>query len=269
MQEIIKKSLADSSHQSARKIITLRDICLNYSEKNILRNVNLEINRGDFISIIGPSGCGKTTLLRLLAKLVQPTSGQFSIEVEKFNHTSHDVAVVFQDYNKAILPWRTVYGNISLAFETKKEKKEVRHQKIVDLLLKVGLSEHARKYPAQLSGGMQQRVQIARCLAQNPSVILMDEPFGALDAMTKQTLQDEILNLVHSENMTVIFITHDIEEAIYLSDKVVVLKANPKFEESSVLEEISINLPKPRNQLETRENNEFLKIRHELYQFIR
>lgn len=264
-------SLAKTQDVLAREqtIIDLQQVGLNYGDKCILRDVNLNISKGEFISIIGPSGCGKTTLLRLLAGLINKSTGSIEYKHSSSNENNLEVAVVFQDYNKAILPWRTVYGNVSLALEARNISKSDRHQKIIDLLLKVGLSDHADKYPAQLSGGMQQRVQIARCLAQNPSLILMDEPFGALDAMTKQTLQDEILDLVKSENMTVVFITHDIEEAIYLSDKVVVLRANPQFNQSSILKQIKIKLDKPRNQLTTREHPEFLHLRHELYQYIK
>lgn len=175
-----------------------------------------------------------------------------------------DVAIVFQDYSKALLPWRTAEGNVSLALEAMGTPRRERQKRIAELLKRVGLSEHADKYPAQLSGGMQQRLQIARCLAQEPKALMMDEPFGALDAMTRQTLQDEMLDIARSTGATIFFVTHDLEEAIYLGDRVIGLKAHP----GRVGLEIGVELPRPRNQVTTREAPEFLRLRHKLYDFI-
>ena len=165
-----------------------------------------------------------------------------------------DIAIVFQDYGKALLPWRTAAGNVSLALEATAGRGE-RAARIDELLKKVGLPNHAGKYPAEMSGGMQQRLQIARCLAQDPQALLMDEPFGALDAMTRQGLQDEVLSLVAASNATVIFVTHDLEEAIYLGDRVIGLLPHP----GRIGIELKIDLPRPRDQLTTRENPEFLR----------
>ena len=168
---------------------------------------------------------------------------------------------MFQDYSKALLPWRTVAGNISLSLEACSLSQRERKARIDELLATIGLAHAADRYPGQLSGGMQQRVQIARCLAQQPRLLLMDEPFGALDAITRQALQDEVAGLAAERRTTVVFITHDLEEAIYLGDRVIVLDANP----GRIAEEIDVGIPRPRSQLETRENPKFLAHRHRLF----
>jgi len=178
-----------------------------------------------------------------------------------------DVAIVFQDYANALLPWRTVAGNVSLALEAAGIEPAQRPDRIAALLAKVGLGQHADKFPRQLSGGMQQRVQIARCLAQEPAILLMDEPFGALDAMTRQDLQDEMLRLVRDSGTTVLFITHDLEEAIYLSDTVIALRANPG-DQSSLARTFPVHLPRPREQLATRELPEFLRLRRQAFDYL-
>lgn len=175
------------------------------------------------------------------------------------------MAIVFQDYGKALLPWRTAAGNISLALEASRVPVRERGARIEALLRKVGLPGHADKYPTEMSGGMQQRLQIARCLAQEPTTLLMDEPFGALDAMTRQGLQDEVLSLTQSSQTTVIFVTHDLDEAIYLGDRVVGLLPHP----GRIGIELDVDLPRPRDQLATREHPEFLRLRRQLFDFIK
>lgn len=231
---------------------------------NILKDIDLEIRRGEFICVIGPSGCGKTTMLRLIAGFHRATAGAVMHEGRAVNGPSPDIAIVFQDYGKALLPWRNAADNVALALEAMRVPKSKRADMITGFLGKVGLANHAQKFPSQMSGGMQQRLQIARALAQNPSVLLMDEPFGALDAMTRQTLQDECLNLVENMGTTVFFVTHDIEEAIYLGDRVVTLSPNP----GRIADIHTVNLPRPRNQLTTREDPEFLRLRRVLFDFI-
>ena len=225
----------------------------------ILDAVDLAVRQGEFLSIVGGSGCGKTTLLRLIAGLNLPTQGAIRFESAPVTGPSRDRAVVFQDYGKALLPWRTVAGNVALALEA---RGAARSPAIVDGFLdQVGLLAARDRYPAQLSGGMQQRLQIARCLAQAPRLLLMDEPFGALDAMTRQTLQDEIADLARDRGVTVVFITHDLEEAIYLGDRVVALKGGP----GRIAADVTIDLPRPRRQLDTREDPRFLDYRHTLF----
>ncbi len=245
--------------------LRLENVDLSYGAKLVLNDINLEINKGEIVSVVGPSGCGKTTSLRVLAGLVRPTGGNIFYEGTPLNGPRRDIAIVFQDYGKALLPWRTAYQNVSLALETMGVDRSERPDRINSLLQLTGLGIHADKYPSQMSGGMQQRLQIARALAQEPSVLLMDEPFGALDAMTRQTLQDELLTLSAETGATIYFVTHDLEEAAYLSDRVVGLLPNP----GRVGKIFDVPLSRPRNQLTTRESPEFLHLRHELYQFVK
>ena len=245
-------------------LIAFRNVDLDFGPVPILRGIDFTIGRGEFVCVVGPSGCGKTTLLRMLAGLLPPTGGSVEVSGKRVAGPARDVAVVFQDYGRALLPWRTVAGNISLALESAGVPRGDRAARIGPLLQTVGLDRHADRFPAQLSGGMQQRVQIARCLAQEPALMLMDEPFGALDAMTRQTLQDEVLRLVERSGVTVLFVTHDLEEAIYLGDRVVALRPHP----GRVAAVFDVGLPRPRNQLTTRESPGFLTLRRELFAFV-
>ncbi len=245
--------------------ITLRRVGLSFGGVRILDGIDIAIAPGSFVCVVGPSGCGKTTLLRLIAGLVTPSEGEVLIDGLRVRAPRRDVAVVFQDYGRALLPWRTAEGNVSLALEAMGVPTRARAARIRDLLGRVGLAAHADKFPAQMSGGMQQRLQIARCLAQEPSVLLMDEPFGALDAMTRQTLQDEVLALVAERGATVFFVTHDLEEAAYLGDRVIGLLPRP----GRVAQEFTVDLPRPRDQLATRETPHFLRLRRALFDFMR
>jgi NitT/TauT family transport system ATP-binding protein len=248
-----------------RPQIAFSSVTLDLGGKTILENISLDVEPGEFLCIIGASGCGKTTALRLAAGLYQPTGGTVTFDGKPMLTPRRDIAIVFQDYGKALLPWRTAAGNVSLALEAAGIAASQRPARIEELLKKVGLPNHAGKYPAEMSGGMQQRLQIARCLAQEPKALLMDEPFGALDAMTRQGLQDEVLSLVEASKATVIFVTHDLEEAIYLGDRVIGLSPHP----GRIGVELKIDLPRPRDQLATRENPEFLKLRRKLFDFIK
>jgi NitT/TauT family transport system ATP-binding protein len=229
--------------------------------RQILANIDLDVHPGEFLCIVGPSGSGKTTLLRLIAGLASPSAGEVCFYGKPIAGPSRERAIIFQDYSKALLPWRTVEANVALSLEARRIARSQQAAIVADLLAKMGLEHAAQHYPGQLSGGMQQRVQIARCLAQDPKILLMDEPFGALDAMTRQTLQDEILQIAADKRMTVVFITHDLEEAIYLGDRVVVLGETP----ATIVEAIDVALPRPRDQLTTREDQRFLAHRHRLF----
>ncbi len=250
---------------SGPPIMSTSKVCLSFgappNDRLILRNIDLEVRKGEFVCLVGPSGSGKTTLLRLIAGLMRPSSGKVEFEGAPVTGPSRTRAVVFQDYVNALLPWRTVAKNVELALEVRQVPVAERRPLIDSLLQKVGLSRVTEHYPGQLSGGMQQRLQIARCLAQDPHILLMDEPFGALDALTRQSLQDELLRICRDQGVTAIFITHDLEEAIYLGDRVLVLSANP----GEIIDQVTVDLPSPRDQLTTKEHPNFLAYRHRLF----
>ncbi len=231
----------------------------------VLSDITFDVRDGEFLCIVGPSGCGKTTLLRLFAGLLKATHGEIRADGKPIVGPSRQRAIVFQDYTNALLPWRTVAGNIALSLEGHTASRANLDADVAALVARMGLQHAARQFPPQLSGGMQQRVQIARCLAQKPRILLMDEPFGALDAMTRQTLQDDLLNLSMEKRMTTVFITHDLEEALYLGDRVHVLAANP----GRIVETLEVGLPRPRDQLTTREDPRFLAHRHHLFRLLR
>ena len=249
-------------------ILSFDQVAIHLGGREILSPTSFDVGRGEFVCIVGPSGCGKTTLLRAATGLLQASGGEVRRDGQVVSQPSREVAFVFQDYGRALLPWRTVEGNISLALEAAAIPAGERPARIAEVLGKVGLAKHAYKFPAQLSGGMQQRVQIARCLAQKPQLLMMDEPFGALDALTRQSLQDELARLVREEGLTVLFVTHDLEEAIYLGDRVIALQANPGPGRPSLARMIDVPIPRPRDQLSTKEHPEFLKLRRELFSFI-
>ncbi|MBN9084438.1 MAG: ABC transporter ATP-binding protein [Rhizobiales bacterium] len=230
----------------------------------VFENISFNAAKGEILCLVGASGCGKTTLLRQVAGLQRPTTGEILFDETLITGPSRERAMVFQDYGRALLPWRSVRSNIALSLEGTGRSKEEIAETVTRLMAMTGLSAASSKYPSELSGGMQQRVQIARCIAQKPKLLLMDEPFGALDALTRQSLQDELLSIVAAQKITVVFITHDLEEAIYLGDKVIALGANP----GRVLADLTIDLPRPRHQLATREEPEFLRMRHLLHELI-
>jgi len=246
-------------------IFSFRDVSVRFGATPILDKIGFGVAPEEFVCLVGPSGCGKTTLLRVAAGLIRPQAGEAIFDGRAVERPTPELAIVFQDYSRALLPWRTVAGNVELALEARGAPRAGRAAEVERLLGIIGLSAHAAKFPLQLSGGMQQRVQIARALAQRPRLMLMDEPFGSLDAMTRQSLQDEIARLCKAERQTVVFVTHDLEEAIYLGDRVVALRANP----GRVVEIIDIALPRPRDQLTTREHPQFLEYRHRLFHHLR
>jgi len=246
-------------------LLTFDSVAVTLGGREILSPTSLVLRRGEFVCVIGPSGCGKTTLLRAAAGFLVPSAGRVLRQGRVVTAPSRAVAFVFQDYGRALLPWRSVQGNVALALEAAGVPAAERGARIKAVLATVGLVEHARKFPAQLSGGMQQRVQIARCLAQQPVLMLMDEPFGALDAMTRETLQDELARLVREQGLTVMFVTHDLEEALYLGDRVVALRAHPGPGRPSVAALVEVPIARPREQLTTKEHPEFLRLRRALY----
>jgi NitT/TauT family transport system ATP-binding protein len=263
-QERGARPAAQAGRAREDNLISVDEINVDLYGMRILENVSFTVGEGEIVAVIGPSGCGKTTLLRVLAGLVTPSQGEVRIGGEQVLAPRRDLAVVFQDYGKALLPWRNARDNIALALEARSIPKSQHAERIQPLLSLVGLSEHAEKFPRQLSGGMQQRVQIARALALEPRVLLMDEPFGALDAMTRRTLQDEMLSIAERTGKTIFFVTHDLEEAIYIGDRVLGLLPRPG-RLSTVFE---VDLPRPRDQIATPEHPSFVKIRRQLFDFI-
>ncbi len=249
-------------------LLSFEGLGIHLGGREILSPTSFEVARGEFVCIIGPSGCGKTTLLRAAAGFVQASVGQILRNGRRVERPSREVAFVFQDYTRALLPWRTVQGNVMLALEAANVPVAERAERVQRVLETVNLQAHMHKFPAQLSGGMQQRLQIARCLAQSPDVLMMDEPFGALDAMTREALQDELSRLVREQGLTVLFVTHDLEEAIYLGDRVVALRTNPTPEQPSLAAIIDVPIAHPRDQLSVKEHPEFLRLRRELYHYL-
>lgn len=245
-------------------VLETRDVSVAFGSGTVVEDVSFALYKSEFVCIVGASGSGKTTLLRAVAGLIAPTRGEVRFLGKPVVAPRNDIAVVFQDYGKALLPWRNAYGNVSLALEARNIPKSERSPIIMSFLERVGLAEHAEKLPSELSGGMQQRLQIARCLAMEPRVLLMDEPFGALDAMTRQSLQDEVSRIAADTGISVLFVTHDLEEAIYLGDRVISLDRNP----GRIQDLIEVGLPRPRSQLTTREAPEFLRHRHHLFHLL-
>ncbi|MDH5736202.1 MAG: ABC transporter ATP-binding protein [Gammaproteobacteria bacterium] len=231
-----------------------------------LDNVNLNINEKEFVSLIGHSGCGKSTVLNIVAGMHQATSGGVLLEDKEVNEPGPDRAVVFQ--NHSLLPWLTAYQNVELAvkqvFKHSKSKSEI-HDWIMHNLELVHMTHAKDKLPAEISGGMKQRVGIARALSMEPKVLLMDEPFGALDALTRAHLQDSIMEIHASLGNTVIMITHDVDEAVLLSDRIVMMTNGPSATIGSILD---IKLDRPRNRLELADNPQFNHYRAEVLKFL-
>ncbi len=250
--------------QAPSTVFALRDLGYSVSiregVREILAGVSFELAEREILSIVGASGTGKTSLLRIVAGLVAQSSGELSFRGVPVSGPPLGVAVVFQDYANALLQWRTVAGNVLLGIERRFSRAEC-NDRVASALSLVGLERHARDYPWQLSGGMQQRVQIARALALAPSVLLMDEPFASLDALTKSSLQDEMLRLRDETGASFVFITHDIEEAIYLGDRVAVLRGRP----GTIAECHDVGLGRERDQVGTRAAPEFLRLRQHLH----
>ncbi|MCB1349643.1 MAG: ABC transporter ATP-binding protein [Maritimibacter sp.] len=231
----------------------------------ILGGIDFRARPGEFLTIVGPSGCGKTTLLMSLAGLYVPDAGQVLFQGHQVSGPPEGLAVVFQDYSRSLLPWKRNLANVLFGMRrasgTRQEKEAIARE----MLEAVGLKGFEDRYPWELSGGMQQRVAIARALATRSKLLLLDEPLAAVDAQTRADMQDLLLRLAKQFNKTCILVTHDVEEAVYMADRIVVLSKRP----TTVIEEIDVPLAKPRDHLTTREDPEFLRIRHEVIARIR
>ncbi|RJG40596.1 ABC transporter ATP-binding protein [Mesorhizobium sp. DCY119] len=227
-----------------------------------LKQVDLEVAQGEFLSILGPSGCGKSTLLQILAGLLEPTKGVVEFAGRTITAPPQDMIYLFQQYSKSLLPWRTVEDNVALPLESTRMPggRAARRAKAREYLDMVGLGEFAKHSTYQLSGGMQQRVAIARALAANPKALLLDEPFSAVDALTRVELQSLVLDLWAQQGLTIILVTHDVEEAIFMADRIAMLTKSPTIVEDI----IDVDLPRPRDAVLTREEPRFIKLRHVL-----
>jgi len=229
-----------------------------------VRDLTFEIRQGELVCIVGPSGAGKTTLLRCIAGLLGSTAGQVTLDGDPVTGPPAGMAVVFQEYGRSLFPWLNVRQNVELPLKEKRVGRAERQRLVDSALEAVGLTGSAKAHPWQLSGGMQQRVAIARAVAYEPSVLLMDEPFAAVDAQTRADLEDLIRSLWHRLGVTVLFVTHDIDEAVYLAQRVLVLSDRPTV----VLEDVPIDLPDKRDQLETRSMQRFAELRRHVYELI-
>ncbi len=253
MSEVMDKNKKEIEIKMKKLGMTFKDNSGN--DITALTNVNLDIYKGEFISLLGPSGCGKTTLLRIVADLLEPTDGEVHIAgmTPKEIRLQKKFGIVFQ--SAVLFDWRTVQQNIELPLETLHFTKAERHKRAEEMLEMVGLSNFRKHYPKQLSGGMQQRVNIARALSIHPEILLMDEPFSALDEFTKEKLHEDLLGIWRQTNKTVLFVTHNISEAVFLSDRVCVLSPHP----GRLSAIVDIDLPRPRS-IDIKETLEFTRL---------
>lgn len=254
--------MAERSYQmvGSIKIENVNKLFSNKQKEQVtaLKDINLDIPSNSFISLIGPSGCGKSTLLRLIAGLIEPSSGKLELDGKQIVKPGYERGFMFQEHN--LFPWLTIYDNVAFGLKAREIFNE--NKSSVDEYLElVGLKGFEKYYPHQLSGGMCQRASLARALVGHPSVLLLDEPLGALDAFTRMNIQDEILRIKAEKNMTMIMVTHDVDEAIYLSDKIVVMTPRP----GRITSVVDVNLPRPRD----RSDYDFLKYHGEILKLLK
>jgi NitT/TauT family transport system ATP-binding protein len=227
-----------------------------------IRRITLDVREREFVSIVGPSGCGKTTLLKTICALLSPTEGKVELHGKEIVEPPKEMILVFQDYARSLFPWLTVTGNVMFPLKKRKDLSDAEKERLATEAIKaVALDKFPKHYPWQLSGGMQQRVAIARAIAFRPEILLLDEPFASIDALTRADLEDLTLKLRDEFGITMLLVTHDIDEAVYLSDRVFILSAPP----STVLEEVAVKLNYPRSQVETRAEPEFLRLRSHIH----
>ncbi|MDX2536907.1 ABC transporter ATP-binding protein [Streptomyces scabiei] len=229
-----------------------------------VRDLTFTVGAGELVCLVGPSGCGKTTLLKCVAGLLDPTAGEVRLGGRPVVGPPPGMAVVFQEYGRSLFPWMRVRDNVELPLRQRKSGRARRRELVDDALASVGLSDAAGAYPWQLSGGMQQRVAIARALAYEPEVLLMDEPFAAVDAQTRADLEDLVRGLWRERGITILFVTHDIDEAVYLGERVLILSSSPTV----VRERLDVDLPAERDQLHTRAAPRFAELRTRVYEQI-
>ena len=264
------KSIKPLNENAMHKYVLIEDVQMSFATRQgpyvALKDIDLKIARGEFVTLIGHSGCGKSTLLNLIAGLLFPTSGVMICAEREIAGPGPDRGVVFQ--NHSLLPWLTCFDNVYLAVERvfgAKESKAQLVERVKEALALVHLTHAEQKYPHEISGGMKQRVGIARALSMQPKVLLMDEPFGALDALTRAHLQDELMKIVAATNSTVVMVTHDVDEAVLLSDRIVMMTNGPS---ATIGEILTVDLPKPRNRLALANDPKYNALRGQVLEFL-
>lgn len=259
-----------SDTDSASALIHIDKISFAYGDKQIFKDLQATVHPGDFMCIVGPSGVGKTTLLQCLSGLRMPTSGQIRFAGQEITAPPRNMAVVFQDYAHSLMPWLSNLKNVSLPLKSAGVGKDERRRRATEALAQVGLEGHEDKYPWQLSGGQQQRVAIARALACRPKAIIMDEPFASVDAQTRADLEDLAIRVRNELGVAIILVTHDIDEAVYLSDKIMVLSGNPTSgRPATVVDMVDVPFGEHRDQMDTKSLPLFADLRSRVYARIR
>ena len=235
------------------------------SATHAIGSISFGIEEKEFVCVVGPSGCGKTTLLKCMSGLLAPSTGTVELDGRRVTEPPPEMALVFQEYSRSLLPWMSVRGNVTLPLRHRKLGKAETARLVEEAVEAVGLTGFIDRYPWELSGGMQQRVAIARALAYQPQILLMDEPFASVDAQTRGDLEDLVLQVREQFGVTVLFVTHDIDESVYLADRIIVLTPSP----TEVREVLSVDLPHPRDQVDTKELPEFARLRAHVYRLIK
>ncbi len=262
METLVEKNLV----RSVKGFVEVENLSVSFNRKGhsvqVLDSVNFKLNPGEFVCLLGPSGCGKSTILNAIAGFIKPSSGYVFVDKRHVDSPGVDRGFVFQQYS--LLPWKTTFQNVEFGLKIQGMAKAQRKQLVNDYLNRVGLYKHRHSYPNQLSGGMQQRASIIRALINSPSVLLMDEPFAALDAQTRHMMQELLLTIWSELKPTVIFVTHDIEEAIFLSDKIFVMGVNP----GRIKAEIDVSLKRPRH-VDSILSPEFVALNRQVFALIR
>jgi NitT/TauT family transport system ATP-binding protein len=246
-------------------MLEIKALAKTYGDIEAIHEIELEVSEGEFVCVVGPSGGGKTTLLKIVSGLLEPTRGEVWLRGRRVTEPPEEMALVFQDYTRSLMPWMSVRGNVTLPLRHKGLAKRERARLVEESVEAVGLTRFIDRYPWELSGGMQQRVAIARALAYQPEILLMDEPFASVDAQTRGDLEDLILQVRERYGVTIVFVTHDIDESVYLGDRIVVLSPSP----TTVKEILPVDLPHPRDQVETRELPDFAHLRGHVYRSIK
>lgn len=246
-------------------LLVVEGLSKSYGDHQVLGDLNFNVRSGEFMCIVGPSGAGKTTLLQCLSGLTEASGGSVSLRGQTITEPPVEMAIVFQDYSRSLMPWLSILDNVMLPLRSSVKDKNKRKDRAMEAIIEVGLKDHVGKYPWQLSGGMQQRVAIARALAYAPAIVLMDEPFASVDAQTRADLEDLTLRVKNHLGITIALVTHDIDEAVYLADRVLVLGRKP----TQVVDMIETHLGAERDQVTTKSTREFAELRARVYQEIR